>query len=97
MKLKAVCKYCPWEFQDESPELVSTLLRCHQFTNHGIRPGEGGGGTATVVPGPELVDDLADVLSRVVVGWENILGVDLAMYPDVQRVLKRYRDWKAGD
>ena len=38
-----------------------------------------------------LVDDLADVLSRTVVGWENVIGHDLAKAPEVQRVLARYR------
>jgi hypothetical protein len=38
-----------------------------------------------------LVDDLADVLSRTVVGWESILGVDLSQAPEVQRVMARYR------
>ena len=38
-----------------------------------------------------LVDDLADVLARMVVGWEDRLGVDLAQHPDVQRVMARYR------
>jgi hypothetical protein len=38
-----------------------------------------------------LVDDLADVLSRMVVGWENIIGHDLSQHPDVQRVMARYR------
>jgi hypothetical protein len=38
-----------------------------------------------------LVDDLADVLSRTVVGWEPILGVDLSQAPEVQRVMARYR------
>ena len=35
-----------------------------------------------------LADDLATVLSRTVVGWE----VDLTKYPDVQRVMARYRE-----
>lgn len=38
-----------------------------------------------------LVDDLADVLSRMVVGWEHDFGVNLAKHPDVQRVMARYR------
>lgn len=38
-----------------------------------------------------MVDDLADVLSRVVIGWEDRLGIDLAQYPDVVRVMARYR------
>ncbi len=38
-----------------------------------------------------LVEDLADVLSRMVVGWEPELGVDLAEHPDVVRVMARYR------
>jgi hypothetical protein len=43
-----------------------------------------------------LVDDLADVLSRSVVGWLNVIGVDLAQYPDVERVMARYRAYKAN-
>jgi predicted nuclease with TOPRIM domain len=39
-----------------------------------------------------LADDLADVLSRMVVGWERIIGHDLAQHPDVQRVMARYRE-----
>lgn len=39
----------------------------------------------------DLVDDLADVLSRTVVGWEPVLGVDLSQAPEVQRVMMRYR------
>ena len=43
----------------------------------------------------KLADDLADVLSRVVVGWEDRLGVDLAQYPDA--VLARYREARSYD
>jgi hypothetical protein len=39
-----------------------------------------------------LVDDLADVLAKTVVGWESIIGHDLAEAPEVRRVLARYRD-----
>jgi len=39
-----------------------------------------------------LIDDLADVLSRMVVGWEPIIGHDLAQHPEVQRVMARYRE-----
>jgi hypothetical protein len=39
-----------------------------------------------------LADDLADVLSRMVVGWEPIIGHDLAQHPDVQRVMASYRE-----
>jgi hypothetical protein len=46
-------------------------------------------------PSISLVDDLADVLSRMVVGWGDRLGVDLAQHPDVVRVMARYREWKA--
>lgn len=42
----------------------------------------------------ELADDLADVLARVTVGWENIIGHDLSKHPDVQRVMARYRQQK---
>lgn len=38
-----------------------------------------------------LVDDLADVLSRMVVGWKPWLGRMLSDHPDVQRVMARYR------
>jgi hypothetical protein len=38
-----------------------------------------------------LVDDLADVLARTVVGWERVIGADLAQAPEVKRVLARYR------
>jgi hypothetical protein len=38
-----------------------------------------------------LVDDLAQVLASMVVGWEDALGVDLAQHPEVRRVLARYR------
>jgi hypothetical protein len=40
----------------------------------------------------ELADDLADVLSRFVVGWTPLLGHDLAQHPEVQRVMDRYRE-----
>jgi hypothetical protein len=39
-----------------------------------------------------LIDDLADVLASVVVGWEDVIGVDLAQHPEVQRVMERYRN-----
>lgn len=42
----------------------------------------------------DLVDDLADVLSRMVVGWEHVIGCNLAEHPDVVRVMARYRDSK---
>jgi hypothetical protein len=38
-----------------------------------------------------LVDDLADVLAGTVVGWEKIIGADLAQAPEVVRVMARYR------
>ena len=37
-----------------------------------------------------LVDDLADVLVRMTIGWTDIIGHDLAMHPDVVRVMARY-------
>ena len=40
-----------------------------------------------------LLDDLADVLAATVVGWEPIIGADLAEAPEVKRVLARYRAW----
>lgn len=42
-----------------------------------------------------LVDDLADVMARIVVGWKVETGIDLAQHDDVQRVMKRYREFKA--
>ena len=42
-----------------------------------------------------LADDLATVLSRTVVGWENVIGVDLATHPEVVRVMARYRKARA--
>jgi hypothetical protein len=46
-----------------------------------------------------LVDDLADVLSRMVVGWQPGLvwiteGQTLDKHPDVVRVMARYRQSK---
>ncbi len=41
-----------------------------------------------------LVHDLADVLARMVVGWEDIIGHDLAKHPEVVRVMARYREHK---
>lgn len=38
-----------------------------------------------------LVDDLADVLAGTVVGWDSVIGVDLAQAPEVRRVMARYR------
>lgn len=43
-----------------------------------------------------LVDDLAEVLARTVVGWEKIIGYDLALHPEVVRVMVRYRAWKVA-
>ena len=40
----------------------------------------------------DLGRDLADVLSRMVVGWEQQTGIDLAQHPDVQRVMARFRE-----
>jgi hypothetical protein len=45
-------------------------------------------GAAAVV---DLVDDLAHVLASTVVGWESIIGHDLAEAPEVKRVMARYR------
>ena len=42
-----------------------------------------------------LIDDLADVLSAMVVGWENVIGHDLSQHPSVVRVMARYRAYKA--
>jgi hypothetical protein len=42
-----------------------------------------------------LADDLMDVLSRMVVGWVPIIGADLSLHPDVQRVSARYREARA--
>ena len=44
-----------------------------------------------------LVDDLADVLARMTVGWEYEFGFDLAQHPDVVRVMARYRAEKAAE
>src|SRR5262245_28352078 len=38
-----------------------------------------------------LVDDLAEVLANMVVGWEKQTGIDLAQHPEVLRVMHRYR------
>jgi hypothetical protein len=38
-----------------------------------------------------LVDDLVDVLIRMTIGWEYVIGHDLAQHPDIVRVLARYR------
>ncbi len=43
-----------------------------------------------------LIDDLADVLSVMVVGWEPTFGFDLAQHPSVVRVMARYRAYKAN-
>jgi hypothetical protein len=43
-------------------------------------------------PQKPLVEDLADVLVRMVVGWEYEFGFDLAKHPDVVRVMARYRE-----
>lgn len=43
----------------------------------------------------QLVDDLADVLAKTVVGWKDLTGIDLADHPNVQRVLARYRAEKS--
>jgi len=42
-----------------------------------------------------LVDDLADVLTHMVVGWKPIIGHDLVEHPEVQRVMERYRTYKS--
>lgn len=44
-----------------------------------------------------LIDDLADVLTKTVTGWESVLGVDLAQAPEVQRVMARYLQVKDGN
>ena len=38
--------------------------------------------------------DALAALSRMVVGWENIIGHDLAKHPEVVRVMARYREHK---
>jgi hypothetical protein len=43
-------------------------------------------------PQKPLVEDLADVLVRMVVGWEYEFGFDLAKHPEVVRVMRRYRE-----
>jgi hypothetical protein len=43
-----------------------------------------------------LIEDLADVLARFVVGWEPVIGADLAQHPDVVRVMARYRKEHLG-
>ena len=42
-----------------------------------------------------LIDDLATVLTQTVVGWESVIGIDLARQPQVVRVMARYRAYKA--
>lgn len=42
-----------------------------------------------------LIDDLADVLSAMVVGWEHVIGHDLSQHSSVVRVMARYRAYKA--
>lgn len=48
--------------------------------------------TIDMSPDKSLADDLADVLAHTVVGWESIIGHDLAQAPEVQRVMKRFRE-----
>jgi hypothetical protein len=43
-----------------------------------------------------LVEDLADVLAHMVVGWEHDFGFDLAKHPEVVRVMARYREEHLG-
>jgi hypothetical protein len=38
-----------------------------------------------------LCDKVMDVLSRMVVGWEHIIGADLAQHPDVVAVAAEWR------
>jgi hypothetical protein len=38
-----------------------------------------------------LCDRVMDVLSRMVVGWEHIIGADLAQHPDVIAVAAEWR------
>lgn len=42
----------------------------------------------------DLIEDLATTLASTVVGWENVIGHDLAEAPGVQRVMARYRNWR---
>ena len=44
-----------------------------------------------------LAHDLADVLSHMVVGWEDRIGHDLAKHPEVQRVMAIYRETFSRD
>lgn len=41
-----------------------------------------------------LVEDLADVLVHMVVGWEDRLGFDLAKHPEIVRVMARYHQYR---
>ena len=59
-----------------------------------LRPTNSRTGEVMDVP---LIDDLAEVLSRMVVGWEPHIGVDMAQHPSVVRVMARYRAYKAED
>jgi hypothetical protein len=45
-------------------------------------------------PAEVLVNDLADVLSHMVVGWEPDFGFDLAKHPEVVRVMALYRTYR---
>lgn len=51
---------------------------------------------AALTEAQSLNADLADVLSRMVVGWDEIIGADLAWRPDVVRVMARYREQKGA-
>jgi hypothetical protein len=42
-----------------------------------------------------LADAGADVLSRMVVGWKDLTGIDLAEHPDVIAFFARYREARA--
>ena len=42
-----------------------------------------------------LCDEGADVLSRMVVGWKDLTGIDLAEHPDVIAFFARYREARA--
>lgn len=55
--------------------------------------------TSLKMPNKErpLVEDLADVLAHMVVGWEHDFGFDLAKHPDVVRVMTRYRREHLGE
>lgn len=84
-------KHFKRQFGDVAPDFYTMLT---WFAN-AIETGRAFG-MLTLLAEKKLANELADVLTHMVVGWEERTGIDLAQHPSVQAVMAKYREARRG-